>query len=99
MVLEGFFNLISEQLRIQPPTITDPELVKQNPNRGRKVLMFSDSRQRAAVLAKEFTEAADEDASDKDAVESASTEETAAEGAAESASTGVTADMAALHDN
>ena len=45
------------------------------------------------------SEAADEDASDKDAVESASTEETAAEGAAESASTGVTADMAALHDN
>ena len=62
---EPFFNLISEQLRIQPPTITDPELVKQNPNRGRKVLMFSDSRQRAAVLAKEFTEAADEDAMKK----------------------------------
>lgn len=45
------------------------------------------------------SEAADEDASDKDAVETASTGETAAEGAAESASTGVTADMAALHDN
>lgn len=59
---EPFFNLVSEQLRIQPPTITDPKLIEHNPNKGRKVLLFSDGRQKAAILAKEFTEAADEDA-------------------------------------
>ena len=55
----SFFNLIKAQFQAQPPVpgkTGDPDRL---PNEGRKVLLFSDSRQRAAKLARDMSDASD----------------------------------------
>ena len=56
---QPFYNLIKAQFQNQPPVIekmNNPELM---PNAGRKVLLFSDSRQRAATLARDMSNFSD----------------------------------------
>lgn len=56
---QSFFNLIKAQFQTQPPVpgkTGDPDRL---PNEGRKVLLFSDSRQRAAKLARDMSDASD----------------------------------------
>ncbi len=53
-----FAHLVQTQVKLQPPTQKE---TPENPNMGRKSLLFSDSRQRAAQLAKAIPEELEKD--------------------------------------
>jgi len=59
---QSFFNLIKAQFQEQPPVSGKDSNPVHLPNEGRKVLLFSDSRQRAAKLARDMSKASDDTA-------------------------------------
>lgn len=56
---QAFYNLVKAQFQAQPPVPDRIGDLDRFPNEGRKVLIFSDSRQRAAKLARDMSEASD----------------------------------------
>ena len=59
---QSFFNLIQSQFKNQPPVAEKSGDPDRFPNEGRKVLLFSDSRQRAAKLARDMSATSDMEA-------------------------------------